>query len=335
MRPELPDGVSSVARKESERCLILFSGSVDATINVWLVSSGERLHILKGHTRGILDLAIDPMSRYTEEDSVYVLSASSTPEIRSWKVSYESAIETTSTLAGESEQSDNPTLEVRAAADTAPITVHDTSVNKLLFSPSSSSQDSFDQDLYTASSDNTAKLLTRPVPESDTDAKTRKPKWEPADTFTHPDWVRCIVHDPASGLLVTGCRDEDVRVWNTSSGECVRTLTGHFDSVEGVCIVDGLCGGPATQEKSGNKTSNVVGKWIVSISLDGTLRRWRLDGSGEEMGSDEVDESHDDNTSNGPRADEVVGGVGKKQAMTATEEEDRELAELMADMEDD
>jgi len=335
LRPNLADGVSSLARKESERCLILFSGSVDATINVWRVSTGERLHTLKGHTRGILDIAVDPLSGMAQDATVHILSASSTPEIRSWQVSYESATETTSTLAGEPEASDSPTPKVKVIADTAPVTVHDTSVNKLLFSPSSSSQDPLEFDLYTASSDNTAKLLTRPIAGSEADAKIRLPKWESTDTFTHPDWVRCIAHDPATGLLVTGCRDEDVRVWDTNSGECIRTLTGHFDSVEGVCIANGPCGGAVQQGKAEDKKANVVEQWIVSVSLDGTLRRWRLDGSGEGKESDEVDESRDDETNNSSQSNRDAECGAKKQAMTATEEEDKELAELMADMEDD
>ena len=337
MRPNLADGVSGLA-EESERCLILFSGSVDATINVWRVSTGERLHTLKGHTRGILDIAVDPLSGMAQDATVHILSASSTPEIRSWQVSCESATETTSTLAGEPEASDSPTPKVKAIADTAPITVHDTSVNKLLFSSSSSSsssQDSLEFDLYTASSDNTAKLLTRPFAGSEADAKIRLPKWESTDTFTHPDWVRCVAHDPATGLLVTGCRDEDVRVWDTSSGECIRTLAGHFDSVEGVCIANGPCGGAVQQGKFEDKKANVVEQWIVSVSLDGTLRRWRLDGSGEGEESDEVDESRDEETNNSSQSNRDAESGAKKQAMTATEEEDRELAELMADMEDD
>ena len=329
MRPELADGVSSLARRESERCSILLSGSVDATINVWRVSTGERLHTLKGHTRGILDLAVDPMSYYTEEDTVYVLSASSTPEIRSWQVSYESATEVTSTLASEDQASYDATPKVRAAPDSAPISVHETSVNKLLFSPS---DNPFDYDLYTASSDNSAKLLTRPMADTNLsiEAQERPLKWESTDTFTHPDWVRCIAHDTESGMLVTGCRDEDVRVWDTSSGECVRTLAGHFDSVEGVCIVYGQCGGPEKRDKSGNEEADAAEKWIISISLDGTLRRWRLNGSGEEEGPNEVEESQE-----GGKANEDDTTSSKKQAMTATEEEDKELAELMADMEDD
>jgi len=89
------------------------------------------------------------------------------------------------------------------------------------------------------------------------------------------------------------------------------------------------------QDKPEDKVANVIEKWIVSISLDGTLRRWSLDGSVEEKQSDEVDESHDDGTLNSSQTNRDVESGGKKQVMTATEEEDRELAELMADMEDD
>lgn len=127
-------------------------------------------------------------------------------------------------------------------------------------------------------------------------------------------------------MLVTGCRDEEVRVWDPSLGELVRTFSGHFDSVEGVCLVEGLEG--AGEGRKAGKG----GKWIVSVSLDGTLRRWRL--AGEEDGEEEVGESHGVTKDEDEQNKAAVEVNGKGKSLT-TEDEDRELAELMAELEDD
>jgi WD40 repeat protein len=312
----------------SEKCLLLISGSVDATIDVWRAETGEKLHTLKGHSRGILDLAIDPLSTLNDPvlpypETVYVLSASSTPEIRSWRVSLESAkeISTTLSVAEPDDCAEKSSEQVLHAGESAPYTLHDTSVNKIIFSPSSLSASPGDYDLYTASSDNTSKVLARPQFHSSTrhagsttpQTVTKPPQWTCSSTFTHPDWVRAIAHDPATGFLVTACRDEEVRVWDTNEGECVKVLTGHFDSVEGVALVE-LVSEDGEQET-----------WILSVSLDGTLRRWKLKGSVEEAGAAEhgVEEV--------PRQSAEEG----KAKVVATEDEDRELAELMAELEDD
>lgn len=337
----IPSTTSGSETESGDHALLLISGSVDATIVVWRVSTGERLHTLKGHTRGVLDLAIDPVSKLLPQqhsrypETIYLLSAASTPEIRSWRITYSSAAETTSTLAGpadDDEQAvDKLDEEAILAPESAPLAFHATSVNKILFSPGSPGASPFEYMLLTASSDNTAQCLTRPIaPRSTTFSQatnsTPKPNpWTSTDTFSHPDWVRCTAHDPATGLLVTGCRDEDVRVWDMSSGECVRTFSGHFESVEGVCIVE------LQNEKSGGRV-----KWIVSVSLDGTLRRWRLDG--EEMAEEDEDGGDmegGDGLSEGKEGSQMRNGKSAGGKVVATEEEDQELADLMAELEED
>ena len=33
--------------------------------------------------------------------------------------------------------------------------------------------------------------------------------------------------DPSSGYVISGSEDSTIRIWNTVTGECVRTLEGH------------------------------------------------------------------------------------------------------------
>ena len=116
-----------------------------------------------------------------------------------------------------------------------PIIQHETSVYKLEFDD--------DGDLWTASADKTAKRLVR---ENNFVADT---------TLAHPDFVRDIVLYRPSGLAITACRDEEVRVWNTGSGQLMHVFSGHFEEVTSLAL---------------------AGSTILSVSIDATLRKWSL-----------------------------------------------------------
>jgi hypothetical protein len=58
--------------------------------------------------------------------------------------------------------------------------------------------------------------------------------------------------------VVSGSRDETVRIWDVGSGACVRTLEGHINWVNAVAL-------------------SPDGRWVVSGSDDQTLRIWGLD----------------------------------------------------------
>ncbi|MDH6604435.1 WD40 repeat protein [Streptomyces sp. SAI-208] len=72
----------------------------------------------------------------------------------------------------------------------------------------------------------------------------------------HAQRVWCLGFEPAGHLLVSGADDETLRAWDTSSGDCVRTLHG---STTQLCSVHA---GP---------------QWVVSGGADGRLRVWRRD----------------------------------------------------------
>jgi WD40 repeat protein len=110
---------------------ILLSASADATIIVWDVATGEKLHTLKGHTRGILALALEPTDQPSDRDQITLLSAGSDREIRRWTLSLSSASET----------------------QPSPIIAHETSIDAIHFDS--------DGDLWTASADKSAKCLSR------------------------------------------------------------------------------------------------------------------------------------------------------------------------------
>lgn len=251
---------------------VLVSGGADASIIVWDISSdnfGAQLHKLKGHTKALQDLTIDPESipadASSPSDSFVLFTASSDREIRRWHVSRATAHE-----LSESQEK--------------PICVHDTSVYKLTWDA--------DGDLWTASADKTARHLVRAR------------DWAADAVLTHPDFVRDVYVDDRRGVIVTACRDEEVRVWSIASSQLVCTYSGHYEEVTGlVPIRDG---------------------WVASVSIDGTVRQWGLD-------KDAMTAYHE---AVAKQASGESDDAGEKKGMLTAEEE-AELAELMDDEDDD
>ncbi|KAL8789596.1 MAG: hypothetical protein Q9213_001032 [Squamulea squamosa] len=185
---------------------VIVSGAADASIIVWDMDTAERLHVLKGHTRGILDLAVDP-STYDHNgvtadgpQKVVLFSAGSDREIRRWNISLEKA---------EQLEPENPLL------------VHETSVYALRFDD--------DGDLWTASADGTVKCLSR------------FQNFQPESTFQHGDYVRAVAVDETGGYVVTAGRSEDVKVWNRGSGDLIHAFDGHYEEVSGLVMLRHRC----------------------------------------------------------------------------------------------
>ena len=182
---------------------LLLSGSSDASIIVWNAETGAKLHTLKGHTRGVTSLALDPISLVDPDGPYVVLSGGSERDIRQWTI-FPSGVKAFEDLA-------HP-----------PIIEHDTSVYKLRFSGDDA------EELWTASADNFARRI---------DIRGSRATEE---SFKHPDFVNDIVVDERWGLwVVTACRDENVRVWEKGSGKLHFVYEGHYEEVTGLCIVGG------------------------------------------------------------------------------------------------
>lgn len=76
-------------------------------------------------------------------------------------------------------------------------------------------------------------------------------------TFRWQDGVSCLTWLGGSRFLATGCVDGKVRVWDSLSGECLRTFTGHSDAIQSV-------------------SASANGDFLVSVSLDGTARAFEI-----------------------------------------------------------
>ncbi|MCJ7695000.1 MAG: hypothetical protein MUO40_06180 [Anaerolineaceae bacterium] len=70
--------------------------------------------------------------------------------------------------------------------------------------------------------------------------------------------MNTIAISPDGRQVISGSTDETLRVWDLASGECLRTLHGHTDSVNTIAIT-------------------ADGRQVVSGSGDKTLKVWDLE----------------------------------------------------------
>lgn len=180
---------------------VLISGGADKKILVWDAESGRRLHTLQDPATTMLalqHLAIDPV--LSTADSLVLVSASSDPSIRRWKITWDNYEQLPEAFHG------------RPDSERLTIQEHETSVYRLVFDLAGE-----DVDLWTASADGTAKCLAR------------SRSFETDDTFTHEDYVRAVA--VTDKWAITAGRDENIKVWDRASGKLYATLEGHFEEI--------------------------------------------------------------------------------------------------------
>jgi WD40 repeat protein len=253
---------------------VLVSASADATLIVWNTTTGDRLANLKGHSRGVQALALESIESTETGQFATIFSGDSNREIRRWHIS--------STSSFEIPTSGPPDVEATSSA-IDPLVAHETSIYTLRFDSN--------LDLYTASADKSAKILAR------------NRAWEADTTLPHPDFVRDIAVDEQGGWIITACRDEEVRVWDSGTGDLHHTYSGHYEEVTGVLVLPGAK--------------------AASVSIDGTIRQWSLKPQDLEKAREEAKA--------GAEQEEVEEKKVEAKKILLTEEEEAELAELMDD----
>lgn len=123
-----------------------------------------------------------------------------------------------------------------------------------------------------ASSDDTVQVL--PDPSSSTPSETQLLK--PAPPITHPVAVRSVLPllltDLAEPYIITGAGDI-IRVYDVSSPEdpeLVGEVDAHWHDVTAIRLW--------VRKSVGVDGKTRIEPWIVSTSLDSTIRKWRLSG---------------------------------------------------------
>ncbi|KND01745.1 uncharacterized protein SPPG_03538 [Spizellomyces punctatus DAOM BR117] len=139
--------------------------------------------------------------------------------------------------------------------------------------------------------------------------KTAK-RWDletnlPDSSFEHPDFVRSLAVFPGGAHLATGSRDENVRLWDVASEKCVRTLSGHYGEVSDI---------------------KRQGSTLWSASLDGTIRSWSITEQDFKGGPEPIVEDIP--------IEPVKLQKKSSKSVKLTDEEERELAELMGSDDD-
>ncbi|WWC85896.1 uncharacterized protein L201_000763 [Kwoniella dendrophila CBS 6074] len=318
-----------IRNEDGTKWLALFTGSWDKTIKIWNADSGELIHTLESHVDFIKSLLVLPLS------PPILLSTSSDRTIKLWDLS-------SLTSSSASSSSFQPRCIQTMKEHTRPvecsiykleidingkptggITIytgaslgtikkwgiidskklvfqedllgHHTSVNQLALT---------DEGLWSVSSDKTA--IFHPFTSS---PSSSKPK------IIHPSYVRSILPIPedfpiSQTLLLTGSEDEDIRVYNVES---VLEVGSASPKVKG--LIQGHCGDVNVlkawyRDQPDERDKN--GWYVVSGGLDCTLRRWSVK-----------------DLLNPPVLD--YEPEEEKEEVGLTEEEERELAELMSD----
>ncbi|KAI9293531.1 WD40 repeat-like protein [Neoconidiobolus thromboides FSU 785] len=115
-------------------------------------------------------------------------------------------------------------------------------------------------------------------------------------SFEHPDHVRSIYVTEDNRYCITGGRDEIIRVFDVLNETLLGTFNGHWDEITAITFI--------------NKDQK-----IISASLDGSLRSWLLKDIGKQPNFEDLKPLEYSKPSN----------------VTLTEEEEKELEDLLSD----
>ncbi|KAF5387071.1 hypothetical protein D9615_001674 [Tricholomella constricta] len=262
--------------------LLVSSGS-DKIVRFWDLSTPQQKESLRSmgsissHTRPVECLD----GKLLSDTSAMLYTADTMGVIKSWVLTKE----------------DGPWPRWRGTLQEE-LTHHRTRINEMLYG---------NGHLWTASSDETVQSLHR-------DTDTPPPK-RPALSISHPVGVRSVLPlaltELAEPYLITGAGDI-LRVYDISTPEepeLLRDLDAHWHDITAIRLWKRVTVG------GDGKTR--IEPWIISTSLDGTIRKWRLS------------ELLMPAPSSGPEPSTIAPAPANKvDGFQMTEDEERELAEL-------
>lgn len=210
-----------------------------------LTSAGS----ISAHTRPVEALATRPLSN----SSAVLYTADTMGIIKIWELTKEPA---------PSGSSHPPRWQSKLTAE---LNYHRTKVTEMVYGAGQ---------LWTASADETAQVYDDPPIE-------RNPGEKPMPPITHPTAVRAIlplaVTPLAEPYLLTGAGDM-IRAYDISSPD-EPELLGETDAHWHDVVALRLWMRRSIVKEDGVNAKVTVEPWIISASLDGTVRKWRLAGA--------------------------------------------------------
>jgi len=239
------DGVLSVAISADGETLV--SGSIDQTIKVWNLSTGQTVRTLTGHTDGVLSVAISA-------DGETLVSGGLDATIEVWNLSIGQAVRTltghTRTVHSVAISADGQTLasggldatievwNLSTGQAVRTLTGHTSYVNSVAFSANG-------QTLASGGYDTKIKVWNLSTGQA---VRT---------LIGHTASVLSVALSADGQTLASGGSDGTIKVWNLSTSQAVRTLTGHTGAVISVAL-------------------SADGQTLVSGSHDTTIKVWNL-----------------------------------------------------------
>ncbi|KAI0361945.1 WD40 repeat-like protein [Trametes cingulata] len=325
---------------------LLVTGSWDQTIKVWDIETKELISSTPAHSDFVKALLVIPSLRL-------LVSSGSDKIVRFWDLSTIASGQPLTSVGSLTEHT-RPveSLDARATSETSAVLYtadtmgvikvweikkddgtpprwqstlleelkhHRTRVNDMIHG---------NGQLWTASTDETVQIIPHPAPSTpapSSNTTTTTPSTKPPPPITHPTAVKALLPLSLTPLaepyLLTGAGDV-IRVFDVSAPEepeLLAEVDAHWHDVTALRLW------MRREIVEGEKGKVRVEPWIVSASLDGTIRRWRLSELLQPPPPPPPKKAEDEK----PKASEFTAKAPEPLGMT--EEEERELAELMGD----
>jgi len=250
------NGVTSVSWSPDGRYVL--SGSMDDTLGLWEVSSGEWFGPFEEHTDTVNSVSWSP-------DGRYILSGSADKTLRLWEVFsdeslriFEGHVDSVNSVSWSPDGhcalsgSKDKTLRLWDVSSGMCLRVfegHTDSVNSVSWSPDG-------RLALSGSSDETIRLWEVSSGES-------------LRTFEgHTSGITSVSWSPDGRCALSGSEDKTLRLWDVFSGKCLRTFKGHVDTVTSVSwSSDGryaLSGEHRTTSRGAEEWDSVERLWEVA-----------------------------------------------------------------------
>ena len=242
--------VRTVAFARDERFVI--SGSKDATIKLWHWESGRCMRTLEGHTDSVYSIAHCP-------DGEHIVSGGHDRTIRKWLLrpalaSHFSYLLSRPRGTGEALKNQSAVAKMLNVADDR---IHAGSYRQAYeFLRQAQSIPGYERDPKIADRINSCAKYGRRA--------GFRNAYRTVEFFGHREGVTSVRFSPATGLLASGSKDGEIRVWDIETGNLVKEFGSHQWGVSAIAWAD-----DGEHVVSGARTA----KW-ESERTDDTLQLW-------------------------------------------------------------